>query len=109
VSSSSEPESKSDFASASSIPEPTNSGVVFKEEDQNALRQIDQQAVQVRLDLANLTLDFENKKSQIIARLMEINRVYNERLKTAAASFGYDISQGKWNFDPHQMLLTKAD
>jgi hypothetical protein len=104
------PEKAPETTQTPAQPAPTApAGMTIKEEDQQALRQIDQQAIQARLDLANLTLDFESKKSQVIARLTELQKVYSERLKAAAAACGQDISQGKWNFDMQQMVLTKID
>lgn len=81
--------------------------VVLDDATKQKLMELQALANQLHRDLGNLVIDYESKKSNIAARLNEVNAAYGEILRAAAAPLGADLTQGNWQLDRDTMTITK--
>lgn len=89
---------------------PPSNEVVLKEEDQKIIREIDQEMLRTKLELANVTAQIHSMKGRqhaLAQQLIDIDRGFFERVKKTAGEYGLDLETQKWNFDASKMAFSK--
>jgi len=88
-------------------------GVVhIREEDQKIIREIDQELLRAKMELANLTVQIEvltGQKQQLVQRVIDLDKGMFERVKKTAGEYGLDLEKSKWNFDAGRMAFSKLE
>jgi hypothetical protein len=85
--------------------------VQIKTEDQQALRELDQSLMQMRLQLANFSVQAEilqSQRQQLVQKILDADKAFYAQVEQTAAGYGLDLKTTKWNFDSAQMTFTKA-
>jgi enoyl reductase-like protein len=98
---------------APTVAEATQVGgpVQIKTEDQQALRELDQTLLQMRLQLANLSVQAEilqSQRQQLVQKILDTDKSFYAQVEQTAAGLGLDLKTTKWNFDSARMTFTKA-
>ncbi len=99
-----------DAASSVSAPEGDDGVVVLREEDQKIIRELDQEMLRLKLELANVTAQthvMQLKQGQLAQQLVDTDRGFFERVKKTAGEYGLDLDKQKWNFDASKMAFSK--
>ena len=82
---------------------PNENSFKLTDNQEEELKDLDRNALNTKLELANLVVQFEMHKTSFLQNIFDLNKKFNERVTEIAKE--NSLSPQEWGFDVNQMAF----